>query len=213
MKYVHFFTDKAMLGTVVDVLSDGNYLVRWIGEGYARADYLPRYLTEVDLPDDYQPTHIKPWEMPRSYFGECWPGWYSSGFERSRDSDCLEESNFWAVVKALGGESEDVRIVRESHWAVGWVEWIAIEMHRVDLLWIADALNERYADYPSLDEDDWCRREVEYADDVWRDCYDVAGRIAYIKAHPGQFEFRDFADMIGCVRGKYFAGYASALIS
>lgn len=37
-------------------------------------------------------------------------------------------------------------------------------------------------------------------------------RVEYIRKHRSQFEFRDFADMLGCVRGKYFAGYASELI-
>lgn len=35
------------------------------------------------------------------------------------------------MLRELGGESETVRVVRESHWAVGWVEWIAI--HESDI--------------------------------------------------------------------------------
>lgn len=162
---VHWHNDRSMLGEIVRYREDNRCDVVWCGQWGRNGRAIDRtFLTEIDLPDDYQPTHIKPWLMPRDYFGECWPGWYSSGFGRSRDSDCREESNFWYVVRALGGESEDVRIVRESHWAVGWVEWIA--MHATPQLWIADVLNERYANYPYLDEEDCIRREMEQADEI-----------------------------------------------
>ena len=74
----------------------------------------------------YQPERLERWKMPRDYSGAEWPDYYSSGVGRSRDSDCLEESNFHSMLAALGGESDTVQVVRESHWAVGWVEWIAI---------------------------------------------------------------------------------------
>lgn len=63
--------------------------------------------------------HLTRWTMPDSYFGEVWPNYYRSGCGRSRDSDTLEESNFIEMLKALGGETETVLVVRESHWAVG----------------------------------------------------------------------------------------------
>lgn len=55
--------------------------------------------------------------------------------------------------------------------------------------------------------------ETEAAQEVWRTCYSDAERIDYIREHRSQFEFRSFADMLGCVRGRYFAGYASELLS
>ena len=55
--------------------------------------------------------------------------------------------------------------------------------------------------------------ETEEAERVWRDCYSASERIAYIERNRSQFEFRSFADMLGCVRGNYFSGYASELIS
>lgn len=54
--------------------------------------------------------------------------------------------------------------------------------------------------------------EEEQAQEVWRDCYRPKARIEYIREHREQFEFRSFADMLGCVRGRYFAGYASELL-
>ena len=74
-----------------------------------------------------------------------WHSYYSAGVGQSRDSDCLEQSNFAAMLASLGGESETVLVVRESHWAVGWVEWIAIHEADEKALAIADAQCERLA--------------------------------------------------------------------
>lgn len=165
----------------------------------------------------YEPQHLKRWTMPQHYFGASWPNHYSAGIGRSRDSDCLEESNFHTMLATLDGESDVVTVVRESHWAVGWVEWIAIEADGTDAsdqaLRAADEQQERLQNYPVLDEDDFCEREMEAANDVWRDCYSWQERIAYIREHRSQFEFHDYRDLLGCVRGQYFAGYASEILS
>jgi hypothetical protein len=116
------------------------------------------------------------------------------------------------MLAALGGESETVIVVRESHWAVGWIEWIAIHEDDAAALAIADEQQERLQNYSVLDEDDSCQRENDAANDVWRDCYSRQERVAYIRQHRSQFEFQSYADLIGCVRGQYFAGYASELI-
>ena len=42
------------------------------------------------------------------------------------------------MLEALRGESETVIVVRESHWAVGWVEWIKIHELDTTALAIAD---------------------------------------------------------------------------
>lgn len=156
-------------------------------------------------------TTLNRWSPPDSYFGEAWLEYYRSGFGRSRDSDCLEESNFNSALAALGGESETVQVVRESHWAVGWVEWIAIHESDDKAIAIAEGLNERRDDYPVLDEEDFSNRETESADEIWRDCYDDVGRIAYMRDRREQFEFNDWRDMRACARGEYFAGDASEL--
>lgn len=157
--------------------------------------------------------HIKPWTMPANYAGEIWPDYYSSGVGQSRDSGALEQSNFATMLKSLGGESETVIVVREGHWAVGWVEWVAIHSSDEKALAIADAQLERLAQYPVLDEEDWSIREEESANCVWRDCYSWQDRIKYIREHRDQFDFHNYADMLGCVRGEYFAGYASELLN
>jgi len=160
----------------------------------------------------YEPKHLKRWTVPDSYFGAQWPDYYSSGVGRSRDSDDLEESNFAIMLRDLGGESETVLVIRESHWAVGWVEWIAIHREDEKSLRIADKNKSRMADYPVLDEEDWSARETESANKVWANCYDEPARIKYIRDNRSQFDFFNWSDLRAQVRGDYFGGYASELL-
>ena len=155
---------------------------------------------------------VRPWTHPDNYIGEVWPDYYSSGFGRSRDSDALERSNFRVALAALGGESETVIIVRERHWAVGWVEWIAIHSSDEKALAVARQLCDRANDYPPLDEEDWSREEEEEAHLVWKECYTPQERIAYIRDKRSQFDFSDYREMLACVRGECFIGYASELL-
>ena len=157
--------------------------------------------------------YLKRWRLPAHYFGETWPDYYSAGVGQSRDSDCLEQSNFAVMLERLGGESETVIVVRESHWAVGWVEWIAIHEGDQRALQIADELQAKLQSYPVLDEDDFCQRGNDAAGEVWLNCYDWQSRVKYIRANRSQFDFHDIADMLACVRGNYFAGYASELLT
>lgn len=172
----------------------------------------------------YEPKHLRRWQLPRDYVGAQWPDYYVF-LGRHRDSDELTNSNFecgLAAVKVVAskepipGDPDDsatVQTVSENHWAVGWVEWIAIHESDTEALECADKLMEQLDDYPVLNEEDFSRRETESAERVWRDCYNAKERVKYIRAHESQFEFRDFADLLGCVRGKYFAGYASELLN
>lgn len=157
--------------------------------------------------------YIKLWVMPSCYAGEVWPGYYSSGVWQSRDSDALERSNFACMLTALGGESETVLVVRESHWALGWVKWIAIHQDDETALAIADGIAGALAEYPVINEDHWSELEYWEAQEVWANCYSTSDRIAYIREHRSQFGFSDYAHMIGCVRGNYFTGHASELLN
>lgn len=175
----------------------------------------------------YIPERLDRWTRPAHYIGANWPDYYSAGVSQHRDSSPLDRANFDAMLKALGGEQrhpdiEDpndegaalslVRVVRESHWAVGWVEWIAIHETAEDRLRIADAIVKKLENYPVIDDFLFSQYESEEADQVWRDCYRAKERVEYIRQHRRQFEFCGFADMLGCARGKYFSGYASELI-
>lgn len=155
------------------------------------------------------------WSMPDSYFGATWYGHYVF-LSQHRDSDCLERSNFRSALKAIGGESETkrgVQVVREGHWAVGWVEWIAIPCGPSIALAKANEITEELDQYPVVSEDDWSELESEEANEVWSKCYDWRERLEYVRERPDEFDFNDFADMMSCIRGEYFKGYASELLS
>ena len=160
-----------------------------------------------------------PWTLPKDYMGETWGDYHSSGFGRSRDSDTIEESNFQVALAELEKLSTDhegeptVFSVRESHWAVGWVEWIAIHNSNTAAIAKAKELCAKREDYPVLDEDAHSQLEFETAQDIWENCYNTTERIAYIRRHRNQFEFTDLRDMLGCVRGAYFCGYDSELVN
>jgi len=58
-------------------------------------------------------------------------------------------------------------IVRESHWAVGWVEWIAIHESDTAALAEADEILCTLADYPVLDDMHYSDMEWEAIAEYW----------------------------------------------
>lgn len=138
--------------------------------------------------------------------------WLVCSVSQTRDSDPLNQSNFACALKMLGGESDTVEIHRFGHWGPGWFE-IIIVAPNTEAARVAQEIEDRLADYPILDEMDHSQREQEAADETWRLCYREKERIAYIRKHRSQFEFASFRDLLDCVRGKFFAGYASELIN
>lgn len=149
-----------------------------------------------------------------AYFGDR-PDWIIAA-SIHRDSSDLEQSNF-AVMEARllaepGVDGNQIRTERSSHWAVGWVDYLIIDPACSAAIALVEKLRGQLNDYPVLDERDFSEREMESANRVWRDCYPPSDRVRYVRRHRGQFEFRGFADMLGCLRGKYFAGYASEIL-
>lgn len=144
------------------------------------------------------------------YYGERgdWPIAYST----HRDADTLNRSNWAVLLKRLGGESETVAIEEASHWAVGWVQRIVIHPQAADKIAIAEAAKNEIETYPILDETHFSELESAEANRIWKNCYQLKDRIEYVRKFRSQFEFRDFGDLLGCIRGEYFAGYASELI-
>ena len=169
----------------------------------------------------YVPQHIDPWTDrdpagldAGNYAGERYPDYYVAGF-RHRDSDVMTECNFDVTWKALEplNTGDTVITIRTGHWAVGWTETILVHESNEAALRAADDIAARLESYPVLDDDALSEREQEAANQIWRDCYDWRERIDYIRnAGSGQFEFHDYRDMLACVRGEYFAGYASELV-
>ena len=144
-----------------------------------------------------------------------------------RDAGCLARANSQVFRSALepfrsedeaGNEAGDARPESHGHWACGYVDGWSIRVRGADGQ-ITDAfrayaeLELRRREYPSLDDDLLAQLESEEADDVWARCYRPAERVEYIRKNSEQFEFESLADMLACVRGKYFAGYASELVN
>jgi hypothetical protein len=130
---------------------------------------------------------------------------------QSRDSDCLTESNFRSALRELGGESDNVSIDRFGHWACGWWESLSVRAGSPEHE-KAKEIADKLEDYPVVDEDDFSELEDETAQRVWCDCYSDRDRVEYIRDHGNQFDFHNYADLLGCARGKYFSGYAGELL-
>lgn len=137
--------------------------------------------------------------------------WLVLPCSRTRDSGCLEESNFHAALEILGGESDTVEVHRFGHWGPGWFELILVDPESTQAK-DAEEIESTVADGLPLDDEDLCLRVSREANLIWEECYRDADRIKYIRKHRYQFEFHSFSDMLACVRGKYFCGYASELI-
>lgn len=130
---------------------------------------------------------------------------------RNRDSDCRDRSNFRSILKDLGGESESVEVHRFGHWACGWMELIIVKPD-TEAATKAEQWEKFLLTIPIADENDLSELEMEEANRLWFYCYNVQERIEYIRNHRSQFDFHNLADMMNCVRGKYFAGCYSELI-
>jgi hypothetical protein len=104
------------------------------------------------------------WQLP--------VGWAIGPVGQHRDSDVLDVSNFAVALVAMGGEGDDVEVVRFRHWACGWVEEIAFRMGG-EAAEIAHLLSVALEDYPALSDEDFSEREWEadHPDDGSERCY------------------------------------------
>ena len=114
---------------------------------------------------------LQKWQRPAHYFGENWPDYYVF-MSQNRDSDALERSNFRSALASIGGETgfeenengeeyAPVKVVRESHFLCGWVEWIAIHESATQAIEKAERILAQLEDYPILDEADFSALEEE----------------------------------------------------
>ena len=116
------------------------------------------------------------WNKADNYIGQDYPGFYVL-LSQSRDSDILDQSNFTTALEQLGGESDTVIVIRSNHWAVGWVECIAIHESDKRSTGVGGNIQWRLKDYPILDEEDYYERENEYITDTWLNSYSLGERI------------------------------------
>ena len=156
-------------------------------------------------------THtLTKWTKPQHYFGASWDDYYSAGVGQSRDSDALERANFDAMVNRLrevdsqgeDSESGGWRIVEESHWAVGWVQWIAIHESATDALAAAEQAQADLADYPVLDDDLFSEYENDDCEATW-DYMPASDRIEYLRDH-GAPVSGAFRQLRAAVRGDWY---------
>lgn len=162
-----------------------------------------------------------------AYFGDdtdrMFVTWSLGPVIEHRDSDCVDRANAEALRRFLASDPSlegEYRMTSCSHWAVGHVTHISFHAYETEagreptrIARILAAWFGYLRDvYPLADEDLHSEMEHEEANRVWADCYNEKERIEYIRKHRSQFEFHTFADLLGCVRGKYFAGYDSELI-
>lgn len=113
--------------------------------------------------------HIKRYERPDHFadFADFDRNEYYVIYGQHRDSDTLTRSNFRSILQALGGESDTVLVIRDSHWAVGWVESIYVHEYATDTLQKADEIKADLEDYPVVDESDWSDLQFNEACDYW----------------------------------------------
>ena len=151
---------------------------------------------------------VSKWTRPNCYIGAEWYEYYSAGFGQSRDSGALERANFQAAYAALKNDHETpngdstVSIVHESHWAVGWIEWIAIHESDDDALTIACGLCAHCNDYPVIDEELYSRLEDEDCSETWERCYRPCERIKYFRAH--SYTTQSFGALLRAMRGDWY---------
>jgi hypothetical protein len=90
-------------------------------------------------------------------------------YTRHRDSGLIDLSNAAVIEKSLatftGGDDFDVIFERHFHWAVGHIDGFSVRVYRNGEITEAyrtyRGLQERIADYPVLDDDDYSDREYE----------------------------------------------------
>jgi len=116
------------------------------------------------IKEKYTPKYLDLWTYPDSYAGATWYDYYVF-LGQHRDSDSLTRSNFIcgleALEKILSIDFDSEGVISENHWAVGWVEWIAIHKDNFEALEIADEIAKSLEDYPVVNEDHWSNLETD----------------------------------------------------
>jgi len=124
---------------------------------------------------NYKPKNLENWTRPGSYMGANWPEMFVF-IGQNRDSGCLDRSNFEVAQARLGEIPEPTNwphdeqpwtVIRESHWACGWVEWIGINRDATAHLKAADKMAGEMEDYPVLDENKFSEKEYNEAAEYW----------------------------------------------
>jgi hypothetical protein len=131
------------------------------------------------------------WHKEPNYIGPQWHH-YAVVAVRHRDSDLLERHNFDTASTYLNRfkdrpatdytqsayEAEDREelkaclVVRNAHWAVGWIEFLMVDAHDYDATIAGATIVEDRDDYPILDEDGYIEEEDKAIAEAWSDLSD-----------------------------------------
>lgn len=108
------------------------------------------------------------WERSDNYFGEDYSDYYVL-ISRNRDSSALDNSNFDAALKRLGGQSDTIIVATISHWLCGWVDMLLIHKDDTVAVAIAEKIERDLEEYPILDDDlfDQWRKDLGNDEDEW----------------------------------------------
>ncbi len=153
------------------------------------------------------------WRGPNfaSFNGDPWAGWLVV-VSAHRDSGAVDRVNLQTAFNMMPQDAQDDWVEsHSSHWAVGHIDVLLVRPGS-KAAEVGAEIVERLEDYPVLDQDALSEEEQTEADEIWLGCYSVKERIAFIRDRRHTFEFRNLADMLGCVRGRYFAGYPDEVI-
>jgi hypothetical protein len=93
--------------------------------------------------------------------------WFVAPVIRTRDSGCLENSNFECCLATLGGESDTVEVHRFGHWGPGWFEIIILDCFDRDKVLILEDIEKGLTDYPVIDDNHFSELEYNTAQDNW----------------------------------------------
>lgn len=105
--------------------------------------------------------------------------WLVVPVSQTRDSECLDQSNFRSALKMLGGEDERCEVHRFGHWGPGWYEIILIHPA---FGYLIDQIKESLENYPILDDSDYYELESETAQNYWKMC-SIADRVEWCQRY------------------------------
>lgn len=106
-------------------------------------------------------------------------GWYATPFERTRDSDALQESNFEVIRKDLKRFGWGADVHSFGHWGCGWFERLYVRRDDAAAILAVQAWINALSDYGVADE-------MHYSALEWE------------RNHPGHYQGECYCDDDDC---------------
>ena len=161
---------------------------------------------------------LQEWQRPDSYIGPDYYEWCVL-LGQNRDSDTVTRSNFAVALQQLqqfdDQEEESYQVIRDGHWACGWIEYILIHASNSEAVKTGERIKQKIDSYPILDEYHHGELEDEEALAIWKNCFDRFGRADYIRSHSEScFDsgIDNWSRLRECLEGKFYPGHPSELI-